>query len=760
MSRSGALAWPAALTAACWGVLASAALVATRFDGNLWDNFEYFTPAIRYAHGLWLSGRVPLWNPHQHLGEPLLAAGQPGALYPGYTVAVAALQALGWDAGRLPFVIVALHAPLAAIGWWLLARRLGVRASLAGVGALAVTFGGFVTAIATVWIFMFPVFASTPWILYGLVRMLAVGGWAGAVPLAAGLAATACVGHPQMLLYQWLTAGLFLAGLALAVSPPRRRLARTALALAMAAALSLPALLPMAELFGLSVRTESYGLDQFLRRGVQLSALAGWLLPSFVARNGFMPDRASVMGYQGAWMVPALLGGLLALWLARRRANGPDLTRPAFVVTLAAAGVLLLLAMGGQTPLYPLTYGIPIWSSLRWPFKFLIFSQPMLLLAATLGLELWARPAPRPPRWRLLPVAGYMAAVAVVAWALPLAAPRGAADVLGLAGAGLTLAALPALGHRWSHAALLAGTLASAVALTAQAHDMGMKRYPEPYGRVGAAALGVTEPSRVLPLTPQKPREAVMQPLALLHSATANDYDGATGYAEGLIVRWFAETLPLDVFGVPRAGIRDAFLASHLLRSFNIGYVVVGADDEAGRRAVAAAGRFTRIREGERSTTYRTDDVLPRAYFASRTYRATKEAVGEGLLANRVPVDSAFVDGWAGPETPAVGRVLGAAWDADRVAIDVDAPQGGVLVVSVSFYPGWHATVDGRPVGVHRVNHRVMGVVVPAGARRVALEFHSPALRLGLIAAVLGCGGPAVGLAIVAWLRRRRPLSG
>jgi ribose/xylose/arabinose/galactoside ABC-type transport system permease subunit len=162
-------------------------------------------------------------------------------------------------------------------------------------------------------------------------------------------------------------------------------------------------------------------------------------------------------------------------------------TVKAFVVSGGVAAVLLVLAMGGETPFYRLTYGIPVWSSMRWPFKFLLFSQPALLLAATLGLELWTRyPAQRLlTRW--IPVILFVAGAALVSAKLDRVPLGRTAEMLGVVGACATLAALPHLGrHRSPMVLLLLGTFVSAGALTANAHDMGMKRYAEPYRKIGA----------------------------------------------------------------------------------------------------------------------------------------------------------------------------------------------------------------------------------------------------------------------------------
>ncbi len=64
----------------CFIVWIASRIVPT-FSYNRSDNFEYFTPTYDLVHRLWLKGELPLWNQHQHLGEPLLGNALPGVFY-------------------------------------------------------------------------------------------------------------------------------------------------------------------------------------------------------------------------------------------------------------------------------------------------------------------------------------------------------------------------------------------------------------------------------------------------------------------------------------------------------------------------------------------------------------------------------------------------------------------------------------------------------------------------------------------------------
>jgi hypothetical protein len=87
-----------------------------------------------------------------------------------------------------------------------------------------------------------------------------------------------------------------------------------------------------------------------------------------------------------------------------------------------------------------------------------------------------------------------------------------------------------------------------------------------------------------------------------------------------------------------------------------------------------------------------------------------------------------------------------------RFTMSVTSPDGGFLVVSEAYYPGWRATVDGVSTEVYRTNLLLQGVVVPAGTHRVQLEFAPTILYGSGVLSLIGLGG-------VIWLSKARDLS-
>jgi uncharacterized membrane protein YfhO len=75
--------------------------------------------------------------------------------------------------------------------------------------------------------------------------------------------------------------------------------------------------------------------------------------------------------------------------------------------------------------------------------------------------------------------------------------------------------------------------------------------------------------------------------------------------------------------------------------------------------------------------------------------------------------------------------VLFQSWPPDKVSLAVNAAHNGLLVLSEVWYPGWRATVNGRPAEIYKTDGSLRGIVVPAGSSQVALSFQPMSFYLG-----------------------------
>jgi hypothetical protein len=66
-------------------------------------------------------------------------------------------------------------------------------------------------------------------------------------------------------------------------------------------------------------------------------------------------------------------------------------------------------------------------------------------------------------------------------------------------------------------------------------------------------------------------------------------------------------------------------------------------------------------------------------------------------------------------------------YEPSEIELRVNAAAESALVAAENFYPGWRASIDGKAADIFRADIAFRGIVVPAGAHTVRMEF-SPAI--------------------------------
>lgn len=162
-------------------------------------------------------------------------------------------------------------------------------------------------------------------------------------------------------------------------------------------------------------------------------------------------------------------------------------------------------------------------------------------------------------------------------------------------------------------------------------------------------------------------------------------------------------------------------------------------------------------------------DVLPRAFFVGETrVVGSKEETFELLRSlDFDPARTALLPADIGFETTPLDSAATATATLERYTpdeivwqVETDAPR--LLVLSEVYYPaGWEAELDGEPVPIHRANHLLRAVPVPAGRHTLVLRFapvshEASVLVAGTTTALVYLG--ALLLIGLAWRRRRDPV--
>ena len=158
---------------------------------------------------------------------------------------------------------------------------------------------------------------------------------------------------------------------------------------------------------------------------------------------------------------------------------------------------------------------------------------------------------------------------------------------------------------------------------------------------------------------------------------------------------------------------------------------------------------------------HQNSEAMPRAFFVG----AIRVVPDPAQLLLRLANGPDRLTEVALVEEPPVSRFLGAGEparmdsvdfvvnDPEHLVLDVDAPRRGFLFLSDTYYPGWRATVNGRPAPIQGANYAFRLVEVPKGRSTVTFRYRPTSLILG--AGISSASILAVVVTLL-WSRSRR----
>ena len=92
--------------------------------------------------------------------------------------------------------------------------------------------------------------------------------------------------------------------------------------------------------------------------------------------------------------------------------------------------------------------------------------------------------------------------------------------------------------------------------------------------------------------------------------------------------------------------------------------------------------------------------------------------------------DKKFSEVLGTAQNDSTASVVLTSYEANELQYDVESRDGGVLVFSEVYYPGWTCTVDGKPVEIGRVNYLLRAIHVDGDKHHVVLTFKPQSERI------------------------------
>ena len=721
-------------------------------------------------------GILPLWNPYEGAGVPLLAWPQGAPLFP-----------LTWLAFLLPFWsslvwIAAAKLLLASTGVYLFCRDLRLRRGPSLFGAIAFAFGLYYFVwlehldVTNVWAMLPWMFLATRWVCTrgSLVAAALLGGacglaWLGGHPESQALVLGATASYGALELIAEVARGPSQA----ARSGPWRgptwtttiwgRALLLIVALGLGVGVSAVVTVPFVEFLRQSPKTLKGGPASPLRAAWSLFFPEFWGSPNKAYNGGGPLNFNERTAYIGA--LPLLLG---VSAIGRRRPR-----EQWFFVALA----VVCLATIYNTPIWASTVrSLPGGTVVQLTRLLIVVSFSGAVLAAY-GLQRWLTGSSRDRR-QMLWIMGIVAVIPPLAWI-----PRHVSVLSSLPSA---LVQLPAV-----HSAEISGAVVALGSVWRWIFFCG----------VGIAGLAVARRMR-------SPAVAIVLVIVLTSVDLVtldHGYHGSIPLAEAnppvpATIRYLqahqgdarvtASGSVLWAKLPERYGLHDPRVGDQALRPkryenlwLSLGGTTggdytffVAEEPNAQRLADIFAVRYVLLAPGEAAppwlkpvlrtpggTVAFNPTALPRAWVAYNWRQASTEPHDLALtLASTTSqlLDEPVIERAAAPPSGQTETPIPALITEDgpeSVTVEATAHRPGYLILDDQVYPGWQASLDGHAVHWTPANESFRAVPIPAGRHVVRFTYRPASVLVGAIISAL-CVAVLLALGIfgLMWGRRRR----
>ena len=709
-------------------------------------------------------GYFPFWNPYIKCGVPLFASIQPGVLYP-FSLPYLFLPldlAFNWT--------IILHFFLAAVFTYMLMRELGASIQGALTTVFAFLFSGYLISVHDV----LNTLISVSWyplvILCGC-RMVRTGliRWAAAAGVS--LCCMFLGGGIEIVLLTF--ASLLLLCLYPKILPLKeaedipnlqRRLVYLGLVLLIFFGLSMVQILPFLELYKQSYRYGGVTLKEATLWSLAPKDLIYFLLPSLYGPTAYPAQYWKFQNYLKTIYVGPVVLCLAGFYFVRQGKKG--------LALLAAMALTLLFALGGYTPLYPFFHKyFPLFSTLRYPVKFLFLFVFYLCVAAGLGLDVLRNRFSKirhPPYW----CQGLLVAVVLIMATLFWFARLYPEQIKALAQQwGLTFlkpAFLPLVLHNFNRM-LVVTVLALLVIFFGLRHRLARLGGPllvillaldlflgsRGYALKLDAANFHAENSlistlradsdlirfHVLPevkelqVSPKSYAEdhQMRKKILAMNLTMEHHLFDINGYNIPMQPRY--ENLRSLIFSKPLASIRP------LLDLLNVKYVLTDKPVELEGLSWVLDGLGT-------SKLYENHRSLPRAFLVEQfqVIKSDQEFANAFRELTFDPRTTILLDGAPTrflelKKTPTIptlkSTVRVITYENNRMVLEVTTPAAALLFMSEAYYPGWQAYVDGGLEEILRANYAFRAIPVGPGTHRVEVVIEPLSFKIGLAVSLL-----------------------
>lgn len=682
----------------------------------------------------WQEGKIPLWNPYNFSGSPLLANFQSAAMYPLNSLFLIFSKEHAWS------LLVALQPLLALVFTYLYLRLIGISMLASLFGAVSYGISGFMT----VWLEYNTVGHIMAWLPLQLLSIELLSQknfrslW-GYILLTLSVALSLLAGHPQVALYAIFFTAIYGA---FRLKGNGRILAYVSMALGFG--LSAAQLIPGFELMSISARA-NHTYEQIMQK---------ILIQPWQTLMVFFPNLFGNPVSRTYWPSDTYVGkvtsiGLVPLFfLLSVLRNRKDNVVRFYIIATIVIGLSITV-----NPVTALLYrfSLPIISSSSPTLMIFILSFCLATLSS-FGIDGWTR---EPHSLKKLTVramevlAGIVAVAAVFLLISGLKAHATVAIRALVYATAFSLATLTGFYIAIRNKKLMIPILWLLLVIHitdlsyaffkfnpfvpasymypphAVSEYLSKQKTPQRFWGYGTAAIDANIATYVRIYSPDG-----YDPL---YPKWYGEFIGAA--KNGQLIRTFANTNRSDASvssGFGETDFQNNRFRRQILRALGVSTILDRVENGTTEKTFPP-GKYTLtpvsdwrvftdmespsiVRIATSSTIARTKEEFERAFFHPSFDPASQVLYNDPSL----------------PSLAGTGNVTVTAYTSNMVEASTDTQGATMMVVANTYYPGWTAYIDGQPTSLLRVNWTMNGVAIPSGKHIVRLLYEPVSFRIGL----------------------------
>lgn len=732
-------------------------------------DYGLFTyPVAHYFRECFWRGELPLWNPYNSFGVPLLAQWNTSILYPPSLFYL--VLPLTWSLA----VFNLAHLVFAGLGMYFLARRWTGSQLAAAVAGMGFAFNG-LSLHMLMWVSNLAAWAWMPWVVLTVEKA-----WRGNAECGVRSAESGALGNPQssilnplrplviaviagtmqmlsgapeLILLTWIfLGGMWLAQFFKGEVPRKRMFWRVTIVGVLIAGLTAIQLLPFLELLTHSQRDTSYGDSKW---AMPVWGWANFLVPLFHCSPSIIGIFSQT---EQQWTSSYYMGiGLMALALV---AFWQKRDFRVYGLTLAVL-VGIVLAMGENAPIYGwVKRAFPLLGIMRYPIKLVVLTVFALPLLAAFGLRMRDEPVQSDTRSFARIILGtailfLLLIVAILSFAhrFPLADETW--SVTFRSGLSRAVLLIMILGAAWAvtraQSARTVG-LAGLAMLLLVAVDV-LTHAPNQNPTLPFAIyepLDTNHPAHMR-LGESRAMEHPQMQAFLIHAATP---DALSYYLTLRHMLYLNCNLIDDIPTTSGFFSLELLSAAQLSASLNHGDAV-DYPQRLYPKGLADFAGVSRISSADASFAWTNRPAyMPFIFGGQKPLNVSREMGFLGKNNSRLERD-VLVKYWGDSDFTQSVWLPATAFEAvsnlSRVNIQITNPKifpqhcdfdtradaPAIITIAQAFYPPWHAYVDGKRVPLWEANAAFQALAVPAGQHHVKVIYEDTKFRIGAL--VSGC---------------------